>query len=50
MPVIPIIFNQNAYLVSDELSKIDVTYYGTFIFTKTKLKDYELYIPKEDEE
>ncbi len=49
MPVIPIIYNQNASLVSKDLSKIKATYYGTFIFTKTKLKDYELYVPSEEE-
>ena len=50
MTVIPIIFNQNATLASADLSKIKFTYYGTMIFTKTKLKDYELYVPKEEEE
>ena len=48
MTVIPIIFNQNATLASDDLSKIKFTYYGTMIFTKTKLKDYELYVPVEE--
>lgn len=47
MPVIPIIFNQNANLTSDELSKIKYTYYGEPIFTKTKLKDYLQYVPVE---
>ncbi len=49
MAVIPIIFNQTATLASDDLSKIKFTYYGTMIFTKTKLKDYELYVPVEEE-
>ncbi len=40
LPVIPIIFNQNLTLEHDDLSKVDYTYYGTMIFTKTKLKDY----------
>ena len=48
LPVIPIIFNQNAYLQSKDLSKVETTYYGTFVFTKTKLKNYELYVPKEE--
>ena len=47
MPIIPIIFNQNATLTSGELSKIKYTYYGEPIFTKTKLKDYLQYIPAE---
>ena len=50
MPVIPIIFNQNAVLISDELSKVKFTYYGVPNFTKTKLKNYELYVPVEEEE
>ena len=50
MAVIPVIFNQTLTLEHDDLSKIKYTYYGTFIFTKTKLKDYELYVPKEEEE
>ena len=50
LPVIPIVFNQTATLQSKSLSKVKYTYYGTFIFTKTKLKDYQLYIPKEEEE
>lgn len=49
MPIIPIIFNQTATLTSKELSKIKYTYYGTMVFTKAKLKNYELYIPEEDE-
>lgn len=49
LPIIPIIFNQNATLTSGDLSKIKYTYYGTPIFTKTKLKDYELYLPVDAE-
>ncbi len=48
MPVIPIIFNQNATLTSKELSKVGATYYCPATFTKTKLKDYELYLPVEE--
>lgn len=47
MPVIPIIFNQNATLTSKDLSKVSSTYYCPAIFTKTKLKDYQQYIPAE---
>ncbi len=49
MAVIPVIFNQTATLTHDDLSKVDFGYYGNTIFTKTKLKDYELYIPVETE-
>jgi len=48
MVVIPVIFNQNAVLVSENLSKMKATTYCPAIFTKTKLKDYELYIPVEE--
>ncbi len=49
MAVIPVIFNQNATLVHDDLSKVKFDFYGNAIFTKTKLKDYELYVPAEEE-
>lgn len=44
MPIIPIIFNQDAYVISDQLSKYSSSYYANRIFTKTKLKNYELYV------
>lgn len=44
MPIIPVIFNQDAYVVSSELKNVDTSYYATRIFTKTKLKDYEKYL------
>ncbi len=47
MPVIPIIFNQNATLINKDLSKVKFSYYGSPSFTKAKLKDYELYVPAE---
>jgi oligopeptide transport system substrate-binding protein len=50
LPVIPIVFNETATVTSKELSKIKYTYYGTPIFTATKLKNYEQYIPKDEEE
>ncbi len=50
MPVIPILFNQTATLVNKDLSKIKYTYYGTPIFTKAKLKDYEIIAKKYEEE
>ncbi len=48
LPVIPIVFNQNATLVSEELSKYEFTYYGTPVFNKMKLKNYQDYIPTEE--
>lgn len=40
MPVIPLIYNQDAYLCSKDLSKVESSYYGFRIFTKTKQKNY----------
>ena len=50
MPVIPVLFNQNAYLISGELSNHDSSYYGYRIFNKLKLKDYVQYLDIETEE
>ena len=44
MPIIPIVFNQDAYVIRNDLSKFDSTYYGNRIFNKLKLKNYELYV------
>lgn len=43
MPVIPLVFLQDAYLYSSELSGIGSTYYGTRDFNDTQLKDYMTY-------
>ncbi len=45
MPVIPVVFNENAVLVSDELTKVSSTYYIPAYFRKTNLKDYQDYVP-----
>ncbi len=50
LPIIPIIFNQTATLINKDLSKIKYSYYGMPVFTDAKLKDYELYVPVEEEE
>ena len=47
MPVIPIVFNQDAYLQSKKISKVKDTYYSTRNFAKTKLKNYKNYLPEE---
>ena len=49
LPIIPIIFHQNATLAREEISKYEFTYYGVAQFKKMKLKDYHLYIPAEEE-
>jgi len=47
LPVIPIIYNKEAYVVSKQLSKVQGTYIGTRVFTKTKLKNYKDYLPED---
>ena len=47
MPVIPIIFNEDAYLEHKDLSGTDSTYYGTRIFNDTKQKNWMDYVPEE---
>lgn len=47
MPVIPILFNEDAYLISKDLSGTKSTYYGTRIFNSTKQKNWESYVPEE---
>ncbi len=43
MPVIPVVFLQDAYLNVGDLSGIENTYYGTRNFKRTELKDYMTY-------
>ncbi len=50
LPIIPIVYNQDAVLVHDDLSKYEFTYYNSPVFTKAKLKNYENYLPTEAEE
>ncbi len=44
MPVIPLVFNQDAYLCSKDLSRVSSSYYGFREFTTTKQKNYMKYI------
>ena len=50
MAVIPVLQNKSLTLESDELSKTEYSYYGAPVFTKTKLKNYEDYIPEEEKD
>ena len=43
LPVIPVVFNQNFGVIGDDLSGVDVDYFGNFSFDEAKLKDYEKY-------
>ena len=45
MPVIPVLFHQNAVMVSKELKGVTATYYVPGYFRKTSLKKYHDYIP-----
>ena len=47
MPVIPIIFNEDAYVEHDDISGLKDTYYGTRIFSGVKQKDWRNYVPEE---
>ena len=45
MPVIPLIFNQNFYVVNKSYLKgLDVNYYGYTLFTDARLKKYEQFL------
>ena len=48
MPIIPLLFNQRAYLVSDELSGITVDRYGFVSFTECQQNEYEKYLKPTD--
>lgn len=51
MPVIPVVYNQNAILVHKDLSRVSSTYYAPATFRKTKLKNYrDFYIYNEEDE
>ena len=50
LPVIPVIYNQDAILVNTKhLSKVDSTYYAPAYFRKTKLKNYTKYTYYDEE-
>lgn len=44
MPVIPLLFNQRAYLTNSEISGLSVDRYGYVSFTSCKQKNYEKYL------
>ncbi len=47
MPICPVVFLQNAYVASGELSKVKTDYYGLMDLEKTQLKNWEAYIVEE---
>ena len=51
LPVIPIVFNQNATMINKSvLSKAKFDYYGSPKFAKLKMKNYEQYLPSNKKE
>ncbi len=48
MPVVPLIFLQDAFLVHDGLSGYESSYYATRDFKDMKLKNYTDYLPAEE--
>ncbi len=51
LPIIPIIFNQNAQLINDDiLSREKFDYYGCPDFDKLKMKNYQQYAPAKKED
>lgn len=50
MPIIPLVFYRDYYMISKELSGIIDTYYNFKVLTKMKLKNYHNYLPAEETE
>ncbi len=49
MPVVPLLFNRSAALVSGELKRVYTNYYGYAVFTRTELRNYHKYIVTEEQ-
>lgn len=50
MPIIPLVFNETAVFTAKGISKVKVDGLGNLNFTNVKLKKYEKYLPKVEEE
>lgn len=48
MPVVPLVFLQDAYLIHGDLSKYKSSYFATRDFKRMELKDYTAYLPVEE--
>ena len=49
MPVIPVVFNQDYYLMNKKvISNVSLDYFGGKIFKDLKMKDYKKYLPVEE--
>ena len=50
MPIVPLFFMQDAYLIHDDLSGYKTSYFGTRDIKRMKLKNYIEYLPQEETE
>ncbi len=50
MPVAPLVYLQDAYLVHGDLSGYESSYYATRVFNRMKLKNYTAYLPPVEED
>ena len=48
MPVIPLLFNRSASLVSSKLNRVYTNYYGYAVFTRTELRNYHKYLSNDE--
>ena len=49
MPVIPVVFNQDYYLINKKvINNVSLDYFGGKVFTDLKMKNYEKYLPTEE--
>lgn len=48
LPIVPVVFNQNAYMYSSVLSGFETNYYGIVSFNRVEMKDYMTYKVKFD--
>ncbi len=49
MPIIPLVFNETFVFTAKGISKVKVDGFGNLKFTDVKLKNYEKYLPTEEE-
>ncbi len=49
-PIVPVVYNQNFAFIGNKLKNVETDGLGHFVLTEAKLKNYQDYLPKEDEE
>lgn len=50
MPVMPLFYNTDSYVISGELSGLTQTFFGNKLFTKVSQKNYKKYLPEDEKE